>query len=257
MTQAMTLDQDNFEKKEEERLRPKVGRIPLTLRQLNEQEEQHANQNETWSQATRNKGDTYFMLLLVTLFIVVNVTLVVLLNHRPKTADASAVATTTPQTSKPAMAIINLPSPKTENLTSVKTEGSAANATPAPSPSNIAQGKPAVPLTSLPVPPSVSVAAPVANAYVTPVTSSTVKSTAAPFQHVNISEQATDNKADNKTGTEALTIVHTQATQPLSEMAPAAGQPSTAKPTPEKVALPAAVSPEAARRDLLSVINKD
>lgn len=228
----------------DEKPRPKVGRIPVTLRMLNENEV--ADDADVWPEAAlaSRKGDTQFMLLLVALFIVVNLTLITLINRKDKSAAA-----------KPETAIAehhNAPATTAVAPTLAPTLAPAA-VTPAPVVQQPVPPAPAVilPAASKPVSVAAPVAAPpsppAANAYVTPATAGTT-TIAAPFHPVTVVDHTAAAPAAAPVTEEHLTVMH-PAQAPVATAAPETMSPAAGTPTP--------VSSDAAKQDLLSVINKD
>jgi hypothetical protein len=219
MTQVTEMEFEEAVSHDMAKPRPKVGRIPVTLRLLNETEAK----DDKWEDTTHTsrKGDTQFMLLLVTLFIVVNLVLVVLLNHKDKTSAAK------PEVASPV--ILPMPSVAKQNL-------------PPPPPPVVTTSGTSVP----------SVPAAASRAYVTPSSPDSTKTIAAPFHPVTVTDHAAPDA-------DTLTVIHAPNITPgvvptitvpasaMPEIAPAAGS----------AAPPAAISPEAATQDLLSVINRE
>lgn len=251
---AMTVsEQDNAEvaSPEENRLKPKVGRIPVNLRLVNE--EQDEADGTVWAGASR-KGETQFMFFLVTLFVVVNITLVFLLSYRSKQTAASTVTpvVATPAATTPAPALA---------------APAVAEKTPAPeSTRHLPPPPPAATVLDSPTPPTPSVAAPtpVEKSYVTPVSPESSKATAAPFHPVTANDHPEEPAPLPLPAASEpkLTVIqiHNVDAQALGGLSPAAASPVTTEPA--DLVKPAAASPAAAvpavdNQDLLSVITKD
>ncbi len=221
---------------EEARLKPKVGRIPVNLRLNDEgEEEQDA---AVWAGSTR-KGDTQFMFFLVALFVVVNVTLVFLLNYKGKTPAAAPVEMTKPAIAPVAPVAVEKVE-KNEELP------------PPPPPVATELANPTAPVAAAP---SSAPTVPVAKSYVTPVTAETNKASAAPYHPVSVSEhQNVQETAPVVASTPQLKVIQSQNLNPsaLPALAPAAGStkdlPQPAKTTPATTN---------ATQDLLSVISQD
>lgn len=243
MTRVVNMEVNEAEVEEVERLRPKVGRIPANLRLLNEQD-MLENDHST----STHKSDTHFMFLLVGLFIIVNLVLVTLLNHREKNAPAQVPVVAQGEPAKPVAPAVPVATvPVQVAPVSVKP---VADAQPP-----VVAVKPVLP----PAPPAPSAPA-VPRAYVTPVSAATTKSVAAPVQHVIVSEpapqaaavaevKATEVKTPEVKAQDNLVVVHTPA--------PAAATLPAVSPSAGTQTKPAAISPATATQDLLSVINKD
>ncbi len=236
MTLVTTVQADETEMDSAEKPRPKVGRIPSTLRLLHEHDAADAQENWQATEITARKGDAQFMLLLVTLFVIVNVTLITLINHKDKTA--------TPK-----------PEPVAASPSSMLIPSATASANPAAPTVNTV-----IPLTTAPAQPVVaqpSATQPAltpAQAYITPASPNSTKTIAAPVQSVSVqdhSKPATE-AASIKTAEPSLTVIHT----PPAELAPAAGT-SAAAATNIPPATPTVAQPAAGSQDLLSVITKD
>lgn len=232
MSLVQTMETEDMEDGQPTRLRPKVGRIPPTLRLHNAQEEESQRDHPDDATLSARKSDSYFLFLLVGLFIVVNIALVTLLNQRNKTPHAPLTAPVAGN------AISNAPAPLTI------THGSSA-----PSTENAPAHSPITPLTPAPAAPE-HAAAPVAQApqpvapkaYITPVSPDTTRAVAAPVTKV--------------TATDTHPVVHEAA----APVAAASTQLPAVAPTAGLQTLPAAapaITPDTARQDLLSVINKD
>lgn len=240
MTRVVSMEVNEAESHEVERLRPKVGRIPANLRLLNEQDTLEADHS-----TSTHRSDTHFMFLLVGLFIVVNLVLVTLLNHREKNTPAQVPAVVQSEPAKPAAPVAPVA------VVPVQAVPTAVPAKPVPVVQPpVAVAKPT--LSSTPPAPSTPAAQ---RAYVTPASPATTKSVAAPVQQVTVSETLSQTpvvaavKPQENKPQDGLVVVHTPmpAEVALPAVAPAAGTP----------AKPAATSPATATQDLLSVINKD
>ncbi len=231
---------------QEARLKPKVGRIPLNLRPHDESEDDQQD-GTVWAGDTR-KGDSQFMFFLVALFVVVNVTLVFLLNYKSKSTPATATETAAPATAaNPAMAEASAPAP-------APVLEKAAELPPAP--------PPAAQLTS-PAPPApvVNTAAPTVpleKSYITPANADTNKTIAAPYHPVSVNEHPPAQHIPSPSNAPQLKVIQSQNLDPaaLPGIAPAAGTPATRN-LPQPPAQTKASAPENATQDLLSVISQD
>lgn len=230
---------------EEARLKPKVGRIPVNLRLHDEGDEGMEEQDgAVWAGDTR-KGDSQFMFFLVALFVVVNVTLVFLLNYKGKSATPAATETAAPaSTTKPV-----------ETIVPVVPMEKAVELPPAPPPANqFASPTPPAPVNT--AAPTV----PLEKSYITPANAETNKATAAPYHPVSVSEHhPAQQEAPLIAGTPQLKVIQSQNLNPaeLPGIAPAAGTPTATKDLPQAPAQTKASAPENATQDLLSVISQD
>lgn len=233
---------------EEARLKPKVGRIPTHLRLHEEGEEEQ--DGAVWAGSTR-KGDTQFMFFLVALFVVVNVTLVFLLNYKSKSTPPAATETAAPATPvKPVVAEAPAPAPVLEK---------AAELPPAPPPATqFTSPTPPTPVNT--AAPTSAPTVPLEKSYITPANADTSKATAAPYHPVSVSDHhpaQPQTQAATASGTPQLKVIQSQNLNPntLPGIAPAAGTTAAAsKDLPQPIKTSA---PENATQDLLSVISKD
>lgn len=232
---------------EEYRLKPKVGRIPVNLRPHDEGEEEH--DGAIWAGDTR-KGDSQFMFFLVALFVVVNVTLVFLLNYKGKSASPAATETAAP-------ASTNNPGEATTPATALTpVVEKTAERPPAPPPATQFSS----PVPPAPVANTSAPTVPLEKSYITPATAETSKATAAPYHPVSVSEHHHAQEIPAPVNAPQLKVIQSQNLNPaaLPGIAPAAGTPATAtKDLPQTPAQTKASTTENATQDLLSVINKD